>query len=119
MKRNIFLVVDDDEEQRELLRDVLEDFYSEERVICATNGKEGLEKFEENLFSVKLVITDINMPEMNGIDFTKMVKAASPETPVILASGEPKQDENQADAFLPKPFNLRQLIQIIRKLTGQ
>ena len=59
------------------------------------------------------------MPEMNGIDFTKMVKAASPETPVILASGEPKQDENQADAFLPKPFNLRQLIQIIRKLTGQ
>lgn len=52
---------------------------------CTMNGEEALEAMEEKEFD--LIITDFNMPDMNGIELAKQVKVIAPNTPMILNSG--------------------------------
>ena len=80
MEETHILVVDDDDSQRRLLEFWLkEEGYS---VVTATNGKTGLQAFET--YQPALVISDIRMPGINGLELLGHVKSASPDTPVIL-----------------------------------
>lgn len=80
MPKNTVLVVDDDASQRRLIEFWLtEEGYA---VLSATDGLTGLQLFEKE--SPSLVITDIRMPGMSGLDLLGRIKAANPDVPVIL-----------------------------------
>ena len=74
------LIVDDEPLIRELLSEVLEkDGY---QVVSVSNGHQALRKIRQNYFD--MVITDVRMPEMDGITLLKKIKELSPATSVIV-----------------------------------
>lgn len=111
------LVVDDDPG----ILYVLEEFLTglSYIVVTASNGKEALEKFNKQ--RIDLVIADVQMPLMNGLELMKWIKSKSPRTPVLLITGylPTKAQEStmstKADGYLLKPFELERLKLIIRK----
>jgi DNA-binding response OmpR family regulator len=102
------LLVEDNEEFRFYLKDSLQPFY---HIIEASNGKEGWQKTLSG--HPQLVVTDISMPEMNGIELSQKIKAdkRTSHIPVILLtaiSGEEDQVKglkSGANDYLTKPFN--------------
>ena len=114
------LVVDDDPAVLDILRSYLSAFGYEH--VAASNGLEAVEELQTDIFDV--VITDLNMPVMDGIAFLKEVKQlpAYKFTPVIMLtteSAESKKREGQAAgarAWVVKPFQPEQLIEAVRRL---
>jgi PAS domain S-box-containing protein len=105
------LVIDDEASTRDLLRVSLEsDGYT---VFVAENGPKGLEIFARELPSV--VLTDIKMPGMDGIEVLRRVKEQSPDTEVIVITGHGEMDlaikalQNEATDFIVKPIGEKAL----------
>jgi DNA-binding NtrC family response regulator len=102
------LVVDDDPNLTDLLVDTLEVIGYESR--AASSAQQALTMLKGERFS--LVITDINMPEMSGIELLQRIKEVDSNLPVMLITGvgsdEIKQEayEFGADGFLSKPFRI-------------
>lgn len=113
------LVVDDEEDFRDLLKDILHLKYN---IIQARNGKEALEKTIDRQPDV--IISDVLMPEMNGYELCREVKSdiRMCHIPVILitALGDDEMQikgvEYGADSYITKPFNVKYLIVSIQKL---
>ena len=86
--------------------------------IWAKNGVEGVELFRLNK-QIDLVLMDLNMPEMDGFEATKILKSMRPEIPVIVQSAyilsgeENRSFEAGCDEFLSKPIRLNMLIEAI------
>lgn len=105
------LVVDDEEGIRSVLTDFLTGLNF--NVIEAVNGKEALDLFKRE--RVDLVISDIKMPVMSGLDLLKWIKSISPKTPVLIITGykptKAQEDamNTKADGYLIKPFELERL----------
>jgi len=101
------LIVDDDEVIRETLCELLSAHYSCE---VAGAAEEALAFLERESFRV--VITDISMPGLNGIELLERVRRQYPQTPVILISGLSDQEDAErlielgAFEYLLKPFRL-------------
>lgn len=109
--RNSFiLVVDDDNTLLKFFKIHLNKFFS--KVIVVKNAKEAIESLREK--TIDLVITDINMPRMDGFQLLKRVRKHDNAIPVLLISGA-LLDENEetlvldADGYLRKPFSVDQL----------
>lgn len=82
-KKNKILIVDDDTEWRELMKEVLEEGDADYNVITVDNGHQAIDLIEKKEFH--LVITDIRMEyELSGIEVLDYVKKKSPITPVII-----------------------------------
>ncbi|MGZ3695031.1 MAG: response regulator [Bdellovibrionota bacterium] len=90
-------------------------------VVKASNGKEALARLAE--IRPELVLMDVMMPVMGGLDTLKVIKA-DPEyktIPVILMSALPpriSQQEYKWDGFLQKPFEIHELMSTIERVTG-
>ncbi|SEA24912.1 PAS domain S-box-containing protein/diguanylate cyclase (GGDEF) domain-containing protein [Desulfuromusa kysingii] len=82
-KSPTILTIDDEENIRDGLRMFLEDY--DYRVIEARNGQEGLEIFARE--KPDLVLCDLRMPEVDGLEVIEKIKSASPDTPIIVVSG--------------------------------
>jgi PAS domain S-box-containing protein len=82
-KSTLILHIDDEESIRLSIQGFLEDFDYE--VVTAENGKIGLEKFRE--LNPDLVLVDLRMPEVDGLDVLAEICESSPETPIIVISG--------------------------------
>jgi CheY-like chemotaxis protein len=112
------LIVEDNVSFRELIREVFG--YLGYRVSEASNGLEGLALMEST--PINLAIVDLEMPQMNGLEFTKRVKEKNPQFPVIMvtayaASHSPVEIANtHVDAFLQKPVGVDTLINIVERL---
>jgi len=82
------LYVEDDLELLETTRELLENFFL--RLDVAKDGQEGLEKYltfnKEKGFSYDLVVTDINMPNMNGLDMSVQMLKTSPMQSIVITS---------------------------------
>jgi len=84
-------------------------------VLQATTGVEALEVFARHQGEVDLVVSDVVMPEMDGPTLLKELRKTNPDLKIIFVSGYPDDafkktlGENEAYAFLPKPFTLPQL----------
>ena len=112
------LVVDDDHDNRSLLRQILE---SEGMgVECAVSGEDALRKIE--LKNFRLMVTDLNMPGMDGFVLARRVAAILPQMPVVMMTGElaPEIAQLAQDAgikmVLRKPFRPAQLFELIHSL---
>ncbi len=118
MKKARLLVVDDEENIRFLFKEELEEEgYS---VDVASNGLEALDKIKQAAFD--LVILDIKMPGMNGIEALNEIKNMNKSLPVILCSayGEFKQDFSSwaSDGYVVKSADTKELKQTIKNLLG-
>jgi len=114
----LILVVDDEEDIREIVSEYLQGLGYE--VMEATDGEEALFKCSQQRFD--LVITDIRMPKMNGLDLLNALKAGDGERPVVLMTGydlsKPDVDNlhYKADGYVLKPFNLDKMRQQVESL---
>jgi len=90
----------------------------------AKDGLEAVEQFEARSDSISLVIMDVEMPRLGGIEATHIIRKMNPSTKVILCSGNTRRDVWSAgpDAFLSKPFlfhDLRAIIQHLLQFDGE
>jgi CheY-like chemotaxis protein len=110
VKRTRILLVDDDPEVSDIIGLTLEHLGHE--VMVATSGGEALDAFERDNYG--LVITDLGMPDVSGIDVARAVKAKKPNTPVMLITGwgvqiDPEQ-MSEIDSVIEKPFGKDSLL---------
>lgn len=114
------LVAEDEESNYELVRIVLQKRY---RLLRAHNGIEAVMMNEEE--KPDLILMDIRMPGMSGLDATRIIKEVTPYIPVIALSAfafeENIREAKSAgcDEFLPKPFKVEDLIETINRYIGQ
>lgn len=117
--RPTILIVEDNMDIQEFLWKNLSDYY---HILLADNGEEGLKVLDEN--NVNLIISDIMMPKMDGIEFCGHIRKNIQwsHIPVILLTAKSDTStkveamENGADAYVEKPFSIRFLTAQIRNL---
>jgi DNA-binding response OmpR family regulator len=113
------LLVDDEESIQIVYREEFED--EGYQVFSALNGNTALEKFKEE--EPDLVILDIQMPGMNGIEVLRQMKMLKASVPVILSSAyqEFKRDLGTwaSDEYIVKSGNLDELKKAVRRLLGE
>jgi two-component system, cell cycle response regulator CpdR len=110
------LYVEDNDLVREITCDLLAEYALE--VVPVASGEAGLDAFQSGDFDI--VVTDVSLPAMSGVDFARQIKKLSPSVPVILASGYPLvlQDGHLGSNVrsITKPFDPMQLNALIREL---
>lgn len=113
------LIVDDNPNMSNLLSDMLEVFdFSSQR---AADGEEALSLLNQEDFS--LLITDLRMPKMTGLELLKAVKDKYPRLPVVVITGYSTEATEQelltakADGFLNKPFRMNDIESVLRKFS--
>jgi CheY-like chemotaxis protein len=117
-KGSTVLIVEDEDIHRLILKRILES--NGYVVLDAANGAEGLEVLRT--LKVDLAIVDLEMPVMDGMEFTKWVKEINPNFPVIIvtahAANYSPQDILAADieAFIQKPIVTGELLRIIERI---
>ena len=114
MKR--ILIVDDSRVSRKMIRNTLEQV-GFEVVAEAINGKEGLELYDR--LSPDVVLMDVTMPEMNGIDALRVIREKNPQAKVVIMSANGQSDTKMqaikagAETFITKPFEDQEIIDAI------
>ena len=116
---NVLYVEDDDfirDQTASLLKIIFNNVYT------ASNGNEGVQEFDLHTNEVDAIITDINMPELSGIDMAKIINNKSdktPKTPIIAISAYSCEDygitelEKNFSHYLRKPIQIKDLIESI------
>jgi len=114
--RNCVLVADDEPALREMTAMVLEDMGL--TVITAEDGWSCVELFRQQAESVGLVILDVTMPGMDGLDCMRQLRRIRPAVRVILTSGYSAEDvaSDDGDYFLCKPYTPETLRQAVSSL---
>lgn len=115
----IILIVEDESDMLQYVYDIISPSFS---VVTATNGKEGLQKALEVI--PDLVVSDVMMPEMDGIELCKQLKSdkGTSHIPIILLTALSDMTHHLqgiregADVYLPKPFNSQLLLVHIHNL---
>lgn len=113
------LVIEDEHEVKEALRMMLEQEGHE--VITASNGEEGIQIYARN--PTDLIITDLLMPEKDGVETLLELRADFPDARIIAISGAeqeflPRAKEFGAARTLSKPFRQKELIDAVNETLG-
>ena len=116
MNMKTILVAEDEDSNYELVKIVLQKRY---RLIRAHNGIEAVQMNEDE--HPDMILMDIRMPGMNGLDATRIIKEVSHKTPVVALSAYAFEDNIReakaagCDEFMAKPFRVENLIEMVRK----
>ncbi len=108
------LYCEDEADLREVTVNILEQFTAKQFI--AEDGQIGLELFKENLDEIDLIITDVNMPNMNGLEMAKEIKKINPDIPIIVATAFSNSEylleaiELGIDKYVLKPVDIKKLI---------
>lgn len=119
MDKEPILIIDDDLEFLDLVSTLLRDEGYE--VDTAKSGKEGLEKWTENLYS--LILIDIKLPDFDGIELLTRIRISDtdPKIRKVIITGYPSLENARqalnlgADAYLVKPVKAVELVETVRK----
>ncbi len=119
MVKGKVLVVDDEEDIRDVIRMQLEERGF--RVIEATNGEEAIEMLhsENNLVNVGLMLCDIRMPKVNGVEAIDYLKQHAPGIPIVVVTGYPDTQlatelmKKGVKDYLVKPVEREKLLQVV------
>lgn len=116
----MILVVDDEEHVIEVVKEILE--INGFEVLTAADGLAGLETFKKQVDKIGLVLLDLTMPLMSGLEaFTEMRKI-NESVPILVASGFSEEEasekfhDNKPAGFIQKPFQLKAMINTVREL---
>lgn len=119
-KLKLILVAEDEECNYELVKNVLANRY---RLIRARNGVEAVTMNEDE--SPDLILMDIRMPDMDGIDATRIIKEVNPNVPIIALSAYALADSIKmakdagCDDFIAKPFKVEEFLAILERYTSK
>ncbi|TFH01103.1 MAG: response regulator, partial [Calditrichales bacterium] len=119
VSKKTIVVIDDSIVIRKMIEIALEE--EDLNIVTAISGKDGLDLIEK--LKPNLVILDMMLPDMNGIDVLKTIKQKT-KIPVIMLSGKDSPQliesakEVGVDDFLPKPFRDEELVEKVKTLTG-
>lgn len=121
MKNLLLLIVEDEDKLREGLSTALSPFFL--KVINAKNGDEGLKKFKK--YKPNIVITDILMPIVDGLDMAQSIKEISKDTPIIVLSAYSERErllraiDIGIDKYLIKPIDIEELLLIFKFIKNE
>lgn len=122
LKRLKALYVEDDENIRNELASLLGNFF--DTVYTASDGQEGLELFIKHQDDIDVVLSDINMPKMTGIEMVREIRTINTKVPVMFATAY-SDNEYLADAiklrvydYIIKPIDIRHLLTIMNDLAN-
>ena len=113
------LIVDDNPNMASLLAEMLEVFNYD--ALRATDGHDALNQIAQNK-NVAMVITDMRMPKMSGLELLQTIKENNPKLPVVLISGYSVDEvgsdivKAKADGFLNKPFMMSDIERLLSEL---
>ena len=114
------LIAEDNNSNYILMTYILKKYYQFER---AKNGQEAVEKVEKDSFDI--VLMDIKMPIMDGLEATKAIKASHPELPIVALTANAFDSDRQlamdagCDDFLSKPVSSELCLKTIKKFLGE
>lgn len=112
------LVVDDDEATRSVIEYVVKRMYHPSRVSSVVDGHAAMTTYTQA--GADVVITDVDMPLMDGLTLVRALRARSTITPIVVVSGNPDARSQAlaagATRFLAKPFSLRELRGVLNEL---
>ncbi|MCX6558193.1 MAG: response regulator, partial [Candidatus Aminicenantes bacterium] len=114
------LVVEDEESLRELLTSILHEYGYQ--ILIARDGMEALERYRRHRDDIHLVVTDMDLPKLNGAAVSRSILSDNPDVKIILISGfvEPALKASiLADGireFVAKPYTMPHMLNIIRKV---
>jgi CheY-like chemotaxis protein len=111
--RATILVVDDNADIRQLARMFLED--AGHTVVTARDGVEGLSHYRKHQSNIRLLLTDITMPNMDGLELASRVLAIDSRLPVLVMSGTDCADCRGLER-IAKPFRPKELIEAVGRL---
>jgi len=112
------LFVEDDPSQREMVYEYLEE-HSFKNIHVANNGADGLVLYHKH--QPDIILTDLNMPLMNGLEMASLIKQNNPQIPILLVTSNFQKEITEEcvdigiDAYLFKPFNMPRLKKILDK----
>ena len=106
------LLVDDEEMVRKAIRLILT--YGGYHIVEAVDGEEAVQKYLEASPPFDLVLMDLDMPRLNGPEAMARIRRHDPEAKAILLSGGVRSGAQERMAFLQKPFEIQQLIGLVR-----
>ena len=112
------LIVDDNPHMCNLLVDILEIY--DYQGFKAKDGEEALSRLRNESFD--LVITDLRMPNLGGMDLLKSIKEENPSLPVVVITAFGKSDTEKdvlaakADGYLAKPFKVNEIEDLLKRV---
>ena len=118
-KKMKLLFIEDDLLSRELMLMMLSDFF--DTIATASDGLEGLDKYLQN--DTDLIITDINMPKMNGLEMIEKIRQNNKKIPILILSAYNDTDYLMSaikygiNGYINKPIQFEQIEQELRKIT--
>lgn len=113
------LYVEDEEAIRSAIGGLLKTFFKD--FIVCENGIEGLNAFKENQDTIDVIITDINMPKLNGLDMLDKIKEISPFIPMLITTAHNdagflhRAIDIGVTGYINKPIDVRKLLETIKK----
>lgn len=117
-KHLTLLYVEDNDDARKGGLFILEELFG--KVVVASDGEEGLKKFKEERIDV--VMTDVNMPKMNGLEMVNAIRAINAQTPVLIVSAYNESGyfiesiRHGVDGYLLKPIDMKQLLETLGRV---
>jgi two-component system, chemotaxis family, chemotaxis protein CheY len=116
------LVVDDSK----LMHKMYEVMLRQYALVYASDGRQALDRLQEHA-DIDLVLLDINMPNMNGLEFLAQLRSdgSRSELPVIIISTEGREEDTArgleagATAYIKKPFHSEEIIEVISRLDAK
>ena len=120
LEKFTILYVEDEIELRNFIFTLLEKLVN--KIFVAEDGQEGLELFKKNRDEIDIIITDINMPKLTGLEMCEQIRGLSKSVPIIITTAYNdnnflhKSIELGVSQFVTKPINVSTLVQIITKV---
>lgn len=117
------LIIDDEQEVRDVIR--LQLGGTRYEILEAEDGEQGIERLKDNALTVDVIICDVRMPKINGVEAVKYFHQQYPSTPVIVLTGYPDVNlavdfmKQGAVEYLVKPVEKEQLIEAVEKAAAQ
>ncbi|WP_419770395.1 MAG: EAL domain-containing protein [Candidatus Marinarcus sp.] len=117
LKNITILYAEDEDALRDITLNILKGFTKKQYV--AKDGLEGLKLFEEYQDQIDLIITDVNMPNMNGLEMIKKIKLINPNIPIIVTTAFSNTEylleaiDIGVDKYILKPIDMKKLLQVM------
>ncbi len=114
------LVIDDEAQVRRVAGQMLASIGFE--VLTAAKGSDGIDLFEEHAAEIVLVLLDMTMREMNGLEVFRRIREQDPKVPILLSSGYQKDHAmhqfagRSLNGFVQKPYRMSELVDAVREV---